>query len=153
MFGIFQQSVWMQSIAWHNLGYIKNNLECLFSAEKMKEGKQYQKDNMIQNTKNLEYVSEPWLEYNAQMWVMMYGLYKLQQLATGMNFHLPWLGGVGELFTLMFPILFSWVIHLLMTSCVACGFTQEQNIFARCAISTRTIWTSQGSHMSSKTCT
>jgi len=41
-----------------------------------------------------------------QMWVMMYGLYKLQQLATGMNFHLSWLGGVGKLFTLMFPILF-----------------------------------------------
>jgi len=37
---------------------------------------------------------------------MMHGLYKLQQLATGMNFHLPWLGAVGELFTLMFPILF-----------------------------------------------
>jgi len=50
-FGIFRQSVQMQSIAWHNLGYVKNNLECLFSAEKMKEGKQYQKDNMIQNTK------------------------------------------------------------------------------------------------------
>ncbi len=63
----------MQTITWHNLGYIKSNLECLFSAEKMKEGKQYQKDNMIQNTKDPVYVSEPWLEYNAQIWVMMYG--------------------------------------------------------------------------------
>jgi len=86
-FGIFWQSLWMQTIAWHNLGCIKNNLECLFSAEKMKEGKHNQKDNMIWNKKDPEYVSEPWLEYNAQMWVMMYGLYRLQQLATGMNFH------------------------------------------------------------------
>ncbi len=76
MFGIFWQSVQMQSIAWHNLGYIKNNPECLFSAEKMKEGKQYQKDNMIWNTKDLEYVSESQLEYNAQMWVMKYGCYR-----------------------------------------------------------------------------
>jgi len=45
-FGIFWQSIWMQTIAWHNLGEIKI-LECLFSAEKMQEGKQYQKDNMI----------------------------------------------------------------------------------------------------------
>ncbi len=56
-FGILWQSIQMQTIAWHNLGYIKNNPERLFRAEKMKEGKQYQKDNMICNTKDPKYVS------------------------------------------------------------------------------------------------
>jgi len=60
----------------------------------------------MKDAKNPEYVSKPRLEYNAQMWVLLYGLWRLQQLATGMNFWLPWLDATGKLLTILFPILF-----------------------------------------------
>ena len=60
----------------------------------------------MKDAKKPEYVSKPRLEYNAQMWVLLYGLWRLQQLATGMNFRLPWLDAAGKLFTVLFPILF-----------------------------------------------
>jgi len=69
-------------------------------------GKQYKKDNFMKDAKNLEYVSQHCLDYNAQMWVLLYGLWRLQQLATGMNFQLPWLDAAGKIFTMLFPILF-----------------------------------------------
>jgi len=103
---IFRQCVRALPISWHNLGYIKNKPNCLFTPAKMSAGKQYKKDNFIKDAKKLEYVSKTRLQYNAQLWLLPYGLCILQQLATGMNFRLPWFGAAGKLFTVLFPILF-----------------------------------------------
>jgi len=65
---------------------------CLFTPAKMGAGKQYKKENFMNDAKNLEYVSKPCLDYNAHMWVLLYGLWKLEQLATRMNFWLPLVG-------------------------------------------------------------